>query len=252
MQEASSTAASFFGIQAASEWGGDFQFSDAMRNRDVSDLADLDYDLEQLCLNRHEQRRPSHISRDRVQSCLRPGGANIYPLVTDIDFDRIMDLAENGMRVMTPSGFTPISTPPPFRPGYEQVAAAVHRGLADQWEAGTILLIPTETAMSLPQISFGCQHWAPKKGKEQGRIICDISNCHDQDDIPLNGDFPHGRAEIRDACADEWGDIVFPTIDEVILQVLFIQDEYGIDDIMLWQMDLSGAFTLLGYAAESS
>jgi hypothetical protein len=73
-----------------------------------------------------------------------------------------------------------------LRNKYVQVAGAVHRMLAAQVEYGTVLILPLSVALTVPGVHFSAQHWAPNKGKPQGRSIGDVSQPSALGAPPLN------------------------------------------------------------------
>ena len=81
-------------------------------------------------------------------------------------------------------------------------------------------------------------HWALKKGKEEGRPIGDAS-AREDDGLALNSE------EVAEQVNGLWGEIKHPTVSALADMVLRVAGTHGWDDIILWKMDLKGAFTLM-------
>ena len=104
-------------------------------------------------------------------------------------------------------------------------------------------------ARTVKGIHFAPQHWTPKKGKRQGRPIGDEANR--EDGIPINGKTTQGKEAIRAQLREEWGEIHHPTVDELVNMVLSLADEHGWENIVLWKLDLAGAFNLIRFHTDS-
>ena len=90
-------------------------------------------------------------------------------------------------------------------------------------------------------------HWAPKRGKREGRPIMDSSDGQDEG-LSLNSD------EVTAAAEERWGPIKHPTIDQIVRMLLDFKDKYPDrpwSDVEFWKMDLRGAFTLMSFRADN-
>lgn len=252
LEEAHRAASEVFGMEAAKEWGGNFVFPPDVFSRDATRLQSLQGDIVALIGQHHNERAHLYLSEARVTSVFGADGDKIRNVSLE-DFRRVLKLAREGIHIMTPPEFHLCGSPPPFRTKYLAVAPAVHKVLYDQFVEGSVLVIPTERACAIPGIHFSVQHWALKKNKPQGRVICDVSNTEDDETTPLNGSIPEGRLFIQEACTQEWGSIHLPTIDDIGQMILRVADNHGgLENIELWSTDLRGAFTLLRMAPGSS
>ena len=108
----------------------------------------------------------------------------------------------------------------------------------DLYDKGLILLVPTSLAVTLPGIHFSQTHWARKKGKRHGRPIGDAS-ASDHNQCPLNS------GDVKAQVDGLWGPIEHPTLEMLCDMVLTTAASSSWDDLVLWKMDLRGAFTLL-------
>jgi hypothetical protein len=92
--------------------------------------------------------------------------------------------------------------------------------------------------------------WALKKGKKCGRNIGDLTYCEGHH---LNGKWAKNLA------AEEWGPIEHPTIDNVAEMILGFweesladQPQVRWDQLVMWKMDLKGAYTLMDVHPEDA
>jgi hypothetical protein len=99
--------------------------------------------------------------------------------------------------------------------------------------------------MEIPGIHSSCQHWATNKGKAQGRIICDVANSPTRGEIPLNALGKLGKKELREDVERFWQTIKHLTLTDIARMVLRAAEKCGWANIILWKMDLKGAFNLL-------
>ena len=95
-------------------------------------------------------------------------------------------------------------------------------------------LLDTEKAKQIQGIHFSAQHQADSKGKQEGRVIGDLSGQHDPAYTPLNGTSDSKDALRRDI-AQAWGEIKHPTVVQLVLMVLTAADVHGWDELVLWK-----------------
>jgi hypothetical protein len=204
--------------------------------------------LQLLCDKRHQDLYSSRINIERVHDTFGSDGLKI-PGLQHTDYLHLLELASEGIKLLLPEAFRPISEPSPLRNKYIVTTPAVHKLLADQVLKGTVILLPTETAKAIPDIHFSCQHWAENKGKPQGRIIYDVANSPTLGEIPLNGLNKGDKELLRMQVEEFWGSIRHPTLPDIAQMVLRAAAEHGWDNMILWKMDLKGAFNLLWFRA---
>lgn len=237
-------------VQAAREWGGNFSFPLSTFTSDAAALQTAG-SFRQFALNRQRSFADVRLSLSRVHSTFGPTGCLVPDLSPD-DFTRLCTLASSGITVPLSPRFQRCATPPPLRAKYVQVAAAVNKLIFDQYTTGTVALLPLEVALSIPGIHFSPQHWTEKKGKAQGRIICDVANADDPSTSPLNGSPGPDRDALRATIEDSWGPIRHPTLAALMQMILRAADQHGWQDLVLWKKDLQGAFNLLWFRPEDA
>jgi hypothetical protein len=247
--DAMSVASLMYGIREAIIWGDGFTIDKTIVYRDECDFKHCNFHLSALCKMRHSQNAKHRLSLKRIKKCLGLNGEKC--VLSDFnDLARIKDIAVNGMKIPLPDNFKCYDKVPPFRKKYVETASACHKMIMDQYKAGTMILLPTDLVLEKLEgcIHFSCIHWAKKKGKFCGRLICDLANAHLRYLIPLNGSGKYGKQHIRDEVTKLYGVINHPLIDELVLMIIEVADEHGWDNISLFKLDLHGAFNLLIFA----
>lgn len=232
LEEALRVSDLIYGAVDAAAWAVSFEWDPGVRTRDLQRLHDNDDSLELLVRGIQIEQRPDRLNLERVQ---------LWVPSTDPDYERIMQLATEGMRLLVDSTFVPNNRPPPMRELYRQVAKAVNSLVQDLWRDDLILLLPTATARALPGVHFSAAHWAPKAGKRCGRGIFDSSD--NKHSTALNSD--NARTQLEDL----YGPIHHPTLCELVHMILEMVDLHGWENIVLWKGDLARAFTLLNFRA---
>lgn len=227
-------------LEKARAWADGFQFPEDVRTRDVKDLKRLGYDLEALVRERTDALRPDRLNLERVKAMVDPVRDQ---LEDPEDYNRVCDLAVNGMRISLEAGFIPRSKPNELRKKYLATGGAVDKLIHEQYLKGTLLIIPTEDAMKIPGIHFSDQSWAAKKESDSGRVIGDLSfggnGCN------VNGSTKEGREEIRAKIVGWWTAIELPTLERIMEKVLGAQRRYGRGRVVLYKCDVKAAFNLL-------
>ena len=246
IQAALEAGSECLGVVAAQKWGDNFRFPSAALLQDQSFLESHGGDTRAAAAARQASLRSQRLSLDRVLQSLGPDGTKV-PGVHPRDFENLCVFATTGVPVLRPQTFTLCSTPPPLRAKYLAVASAVNKLIFDQHKNGTVLLLPLSAANRISGIHYSSQHWTTKKGKAQGRIICDVANADTLLTTPLNGTTGPDRDELRCRIEALWGPIRHPTLEALMLMVLRAVELFGWDDLVLWKKDLQGAFNLLWF-----
>jgi hypothetical protein len=198
----------------------------------------------ELAAQAHERHRHTRLNTERVRRVL---GTNGSWLSDPYDYKRILELCV-GMRIITHPDWIPQVRPPKKRGKYLAVAPAVNKLLYEQYKEGTLLLVLTRALEELPAGSahFGPQHWATKAGKACGRAITDAShldkNCKGH---PVNGNCKAHTDWVRTEITRVYGDITMPTLDELMLMIKRAAEVWGWSNIVLFKVDLHGAFNLI-------
>ncbi|WP_353203064.1 hypothetical protein, partial [Polynucleobacter sp.] len=123
---------------------------------------------------------------------------------------------------------------------------AVNKLIYESYKADLAVILPSECLSRLPPtipIHKSRLGHTLKKGKKQGRVTCNYSygNLNAQ----LNTD------EVREMAREKYGDIELPTVIDLAQMILKHLDDIkqwghkSSEDLVLWKMDLKGAFTLL-------
>ena len=139
--------------------------------------------------------------------------------------------------------------PSPLRSTYMNVSAAVNKMLGDIRTQDLAFLIPLQLAReNVPNLHFAKAHWTIKKGKPSGRPLGDLSCV---DGTPLN------TPATAKAAADYYGKIVHPTIDDIAVMICNFwrqtkaeNPQAFFSDLIMWKMDLRGAYQLLSFRPE--
>lgn len=236
------------GVREARLWSADFQFPASDLQLDYSDFVQCGHNLAALARLRQDKRAPHRLSVDRIAATFGADGTRV-PGLLPADFAHLQRFATHGIDLFLPRTFVRCPRPPPLRTKYKLVAPAVNKLVHAQHSEGTVVLLPLAAALQIPEIHFSAQHWTVKRGKPQGRIICDVANSDAPPATPLNGREEEGeRAELRDRIEAHWGTISHPTLHSLMCMVSAAADEHGWDSILLWKKDLQGAFNLLWFA----
>lgn len=133
----------------------------------------------------------------------------------------------------------------------DDVSHAVNLLLFQQWEQGTVILLPMELALLIAGIHWSNQHWTTKWNKMCGRSLCDVAHAL-LGIIPLNGLGAEGKQWLRNKLEHVWGKIRLPTITDLALMVHQAASLHGSENITLWKMDLASAFNLMNFDHEST
>ena len=220
-----------FGEKEALEWANGFAFPTDFGRLDTEGLAAHGYDL--AAFVRSKQARMSQrgrLSRARVDSVVDP---------SDPDYERLLDLVD-GIPIEVHPDFEPNGEPPPLRTKYVRLAPVVNRLLYEMYGTGVLTVIDAEAAARIEGVHYSATHWALKRGKPCGRPIGDAS-ASEGGHPPLNSQW------VKDRCDQRWGVIHHPTTKRLASMILDYAAESGssLEDLILWKMDLKGAFTLL-------
>ena len=231
-----------YGMEEAIEWAKGFEIPHSAVTSDMKKFraAGLDFKImvkRQLSLNARNR-----LSKERVDRLLP----------NNPEREKLLDLSD-GMVIPHCPSFVPNSlgeTTPP-RELYQKVHSAVDKMLFTLHEQGLAFIIPEAEALQhIKNLNCCKAHWAKKKGKKSGRPIGDLSNG---DGTPLNSEYAKSAAEER------WGVIHHPTISDFIEMIFKFFDEklkenptITWEDLVIWTMDLAGAYTLLSFRPDNA
>ena len=219
----------------AIEWAGGFEVPAGVHYRDSNLLDQAEGDLVEMTRRSHQGMSSDRLSAERVRRWISP---------SDQDFSRLLELCE-GVTLLVPPGFVPNGSPPPLRNKYVRVHTAVNKMFYEAYQDGLVYLLPTTRLLMMRGVHWSAAHWTTKVGKKKGRNIGDLSN--DERGGALNS------PEVKALGVAAWGEICHPTVDLLVAMVLrqVGRSICGWKGIVLWKMDLKGAFTLMFMRPES-
>ena len=236
------TVATIFNIEDAVTWGDDFRMPLAVHTRDLDDLRRLDNNLEALIRLRQTQCQFTRLSVESVQAS--------SPQVTS-DSLHLLRFATHGVTVITGPQFTRNRTPPKPSPAYREAHAAVDKLLYDAYVNGHGIILPTSCLDQI--VPPGMLHFSRlgltlKKGTQSGRVTSNYSYS------PLGHSVGSlNSEEVVDMARQVYGDIYLTTLFDLVAMVQLIVARallIGLcaSDVVVWSMDLKGAFTLLWFS----
>ena len=165
------------------------------------------------------------------------------------DYEKLCALAnpEGGVPIIVPPEFKPNRTIPKLSKLTEIAAPALKKLLMSSFRRNKLcLIIPTEIVADLiPDFHCVPSQWAPKQGKPLGRFCANASMGKGKDELIncLNTGW------LRDNARLLWGAIYHPTIENMVMMVIRVQNNNLGKMIKTWSMDLEGAFSLESFAA---
>ena len=230
-------------IAAAVRWGEGFTFPLRCFVADLDDLNAFHGDLEALI----KKRQCDMASRRLNVSCIQ----KISDMIPKDDPDlRLLSSLVTGIPVVVDQSFIPDPVPPSPSPMYVQAACAVNRMWYELYKKGFVLFFPTAKLKEWHSIhpfklSYSRAGWAKKRGAAKGRP----TNNHSYDNkrgglINTIG----AKASLKDL----YGEIHPAQLGNIVTMVLDQAGRYGWENIVLWKMDLMGAYTLLFFKAEDA
>ena len=230
--EAEDVCGKTLGIAAALTWTNNFVPPADVGLRDLEGVK-----LHQGCLTSyvksiHERDKDIRLNHFRVSKHIP---------ASDPDYDAIQRLVD-GIPIFTSKTFLPNNgivngKKMKLRAKYLTVPSVINRLVYELYEKGKVIILPTDIARDNRITHYSALSWTTKVGKPQGRLIGDTSAT--ESGTPLNS------AEVKILFDENFGNIHHPTIAEIAIMICDVSKVVGWDDIILWKMDLKGAFTLL-------
>ena len=246
-KEAFKLADETYSMADAEAWGDNFIIPPDCVTRDMMEYEANGFSVEALAAQRIESFGTSHLSKARTPMSEVLTGSNPEVVL-------LQKLANEGMSLLSEPDFVPNSAlgiRPPLRPKYEATKSAVNRLLYTNFYAkGLSIVLPLASLDAGPdrgRYHLSPLSWAPKSGTPKGRPIGDCSDGGDGAK-PLNSDYT------KFECDRAWGVIKHPTISEIASMVdrfvsnhpSTLEGDAG-DEVVIWKMDLKGAYTLLSF-----
>jgi hypothetical protein len=232
------------GIQDAIDWADNFVIPPDAVAHDVGLFRASMLDFDKMAEIRFRQLLPHRLNYERVHAMIS---------VDNPDRERMFQLAD-GMEVPVPTNFTPNrGHGPPLRKRYLMAHAAVNKLIHDIWKEKLAFYLPLKMVRELiPGCHLSPAHWTTKKGKACGRNLFDSSDTT----IPNS---TLNDPEIRTKATALWGPIEHPTIIDIVKMIIDFYEAARAkdptvtwDDIILWKMDLRGAYTLLSFRPDKA
>lgn len=226
-----------FGEEEAKRWAGEFRVS----GETVSDHVQLFHqqgdDLVGMARAMFKILEPERMSVSSIEDVISEENP---------EKNRLLSLAAEGMPLLTSPGFVASSSRgrPPLSQTYRRMATAVDRMFYEDFiQKGLAFVLPYELVANLDlPFHLSLLSWAPKVGKAKGRPITDCS----AGESALNSSYTKVANDFV------WGRIQHPTIVDLVQMVVEFKQESGADwsELVLWKLDLRGAFTLLSFRSE--
>jgi hypothetical protein len=108
----------------------------------------------------------------------------------------------------------------------------------ESWQSGLSVILPVDKAKECG-VHMSKKSWAPKRGKKKGRNVVNATVVASASgpSVPLNTPW------VKEASKDKWGDINHPSLAMIVRIILEMEAEFGRDALVLFKMDIKGAFT---------
>jgi hypothetical protein len=231
-----------YGEKAAIKWGDGFKWRQETLDADLALFMKSGMDIKVMAATRLAALKHDRLNPERVGS-LRADNP---------EREKLLGLCE-GMVVPKPEGFIPngATSSKGLHKVYKRVHAAVDRMLGDIHGQQLGFVLPEALSREHIEHNRMLSKWAPKKNKPSGRNIGDLSYC--EGPYFLNGKWA------KDEALRIWGPIEHPTIDDIARMILDFWDEAIKDDpgalwsdLVMWKMDLKGAYTLMDVRPEEA
>jgi hypothetical protein len=259
--EAFQLASKEFGIEEAVAIGNGYRVPTAYMSRDLKHLVNCRGNLRTMSSDVFRTHSPHRLSLQRITASLdRVGLSGITPRSqldeeSSLDLIRLTRLAEGGIPIPRYPGFKANLKPPQHNSTYRAVHEALNSTLVQLWESCLVFFLPTSCLVSLQACHFTRIGWTTKSGKLAGRYLFDARSRHGGTGTPLNCYDDNHLEDLR----DEWGNLTLPTIHDLVRQILKFEDDqrarlgplFDPLTVILLKGDLSKAFTLLSFSADS-
>jgi hypothetical protein len=225
-------------IQSAVAWGEGFCFPPEVHVRDTIELVGMGYDLTGLIRRRQALLLPDRLNEARL----------IGRDPDDPDVKLLHDLV-GGIRVPVDPDFIEDRTPAQMDKNYKVAHSAIDKSWYKLYLAGFALLITTVAMSHVPRtvkLNYSPAGWHEKHGAPGGRCIIDYSrpNAHGQ---ALN------TKRVKDMVKELYGEINPVQIDRLMKMILEqVERVGGWQDLVIWKMDLKGAFNLIFFRPEDA
>ena len=230
-----------YGVEEANLWADGFKFPNAVVWEDAIELQNHGWSLSSLAAKKNSVLIGERFSVERLMALWDHD---------DPDFHFLLELAE-GVPVWRDVDFVPTLTPPTLSQAYSNVSGVINKLCYEQWERGQAIILPypvltDDRCISRAQISFSGKYgWVPKHGSREGRPTNNYS-YDNKDHGLINSDY------VKRAVKEFYGAIELAQLESLMQMIL---DQVKIangnwEDVVLWKMDLKGAFALLNFKVD--
>ena len=199
-------------IERAVEATSGFVWPENAFTRDTEDLRRVG-SVDELIRERQAGIRSSVLNEENVRTWF----------ANDPEFSRLLDLAQNGVRVDVGPIFQKRSTPPPFRNLRLRLGKVWPAYACEVWQQGlAVLLVDSQMGEDTrAKLHYVHEHWFGQWDKERGRCLLDPSNADDPRHI-LNSPETTAAAIVR------YGNVELPKIRDIIAQWAALSQRIGI------------------------
>lgn len=227
-----------YGEREAVEWSEGFCFPGDCVSNFINQFEASNGDFDFFVKEKIKQIAHRRMSTDSVRSALSSNNPEINKLLEMAEFGCPLFMDPKG-EVNGPENVEKVSKV------YKRVASAVNKMLYEDFvKNGLAFILPEEMVQrSLTKFHLNRLSWTAKQGKKKGRPIVDCSFGVRN----LNSEY---TKEMSD---QHWGIIEHPTISDLVLMILeYFQslDNGDWNDLVLWKLDLKGAYTLLTFKSD--
>ena len=160
-------------VSVAKESSKDFVWPEEVWTKDLHDLQRLG-SIQSLI-----EHRQSAFRHDRIN-----GGRILQLFGQDPEYEKLVDLAENGVIIDLPDGFVPSTEPPPMGRLHNDLVNTFRAQAYKKWCKGKTIILPLHAVDPVLRATqnFCRVHWTPKPatedspGNKLGRILVDPSH----------------------------------------------------------------------------
>lgn len=239
VDEAYELGDSKFGVESAAAWAEGFRVPSHAVQEDLDLFLSHGGSIAATAADKLNRIKGSRLSLDRIESCISHDNP---------DKKRLVRLAE-GMIVPLAPSFVPNggTSPVKLRRLYMETKGAVDKMFYALRDEGLAIILPAEEVRRSGVVYHtSAAHWTAQKTKQSGRPLFDSKDA--KDGTPLNSE------EAKNMAEEVWGKIEHPTLLEIVTTVMDFWESAKRrnpavlwSDVVLWKMDLRGAYTLLSF-----
>jgi hypothetical protein len=237
LDDAFKSADLVYGESEALEWAQGFSIPQSLVDDGVDLFRKSSFDIDRMIKSLKISLASTRLSVESINRVVSPNNC---------DYERMIDLVE-GMPLFPSESFLPSSEsskPVKLSSTYIKMGPAVDKMLFEDFlEEKLAFVLPAQMVYEhVPKYHLSRLSWTSKVGKKKGRPILDCS----AGDNPLNSD------DTKRACDEKWGVIFHPTIKTFIEMIISYasQKDVPLSALILWKVDLKGAYTLLSFSDE--